>query len=147
MKFIYKILIGLFVFNTCLSLFSSFFYSPMAENTIGASDDLGDGTDYESFRIEGSFLSIGTEEIAVFGVSMILSLLFTWAVKSPIPIAVALFGNVIWLLYVKPATILASLDITGSSIIAGLLAMFGIIIGILATLYVIEFFGSQQGVD
>lgn len=155
MRFIYKILIGLLIFNSMLVFLSGFFTIQGVEppESSGAINISGEGeveegvTYTEKFSITGEVFKMGTLDILVLGVPAAIGLLVSIGLKSPVPLGAALFSGFLMLLYVKSATVINNVAPQGNWIISGIIGLIGICIGILAAFTIIEYFAGQTGAD
>jgi len=133
-----------------LCLFAVFFSQTASPPAISEDQAINVSTDptYGSYTITGDIAVLRDSEIVLLGVGITLGLSFlaSWAIKSPIPIGVGLFISII-ALFTAPAAIIYQLDPTHNWIVSGIITVISIIIGILAALSIVEMFTQQQGVD
>ena len=132
MRFIYKLLLGLVLFNSFLALFAGFFSiggtNPVeSESAINVTSDI----DYTSYEITGDFFSWDTATIAVMGTSIALGLFASWVMKSPVPIGAALFSGIVSSLYLQSASVISNITPSDNWIITSIIGLVGICIGIL----------------
>lgn len=146
MKFLYKIVLGLMLFNSILLLFSGFF--PTDTDQYDAINITGD-SDYQDYKITGGFFSFGLDSITLgagaFAVFFSFGLLASWAMKSPVPIGAGLFSGLIAGLYVGPAVVIYNL--TDNIIVTGIIGIISIAIGVLAFIAIIEMFSGTGGAN
>jgi len=160
MRFIYKILVGLIIFNSMLVMFGMFFKigdtMPLgetdAQNITGDAEIETGATYAERFTLTNILFNWDTGSVTILTIGIGLTTLFGWALKSPVPIGAGLFSTFIALLYYKSAAIIttfaeASGDDTSIYIITGMITLIGIIIAILAAFTITEMFAGQTGAD
>lgn len=151
MRFIYKIMIGLIIFNSLLVLFSAiniggrplFPLSTLGEDAINIT---GNET-YTGYKVTGGIFSWDTLTITVMGISVALGLFTGWILKSPVPVGAALFSGFIVALFIAPASMIYNLDPTHNWVVSSIISLIAIIIGILASLTIVETFMQQRGAD
>lgn len=146
MKFLYKIILGLLLFNSILLLFSGFFTTDTSQyDAINVSEE----SNYTGYKITGGFFSFDgagvTLGIGAFTIPFLFGLLSGWLLKSPVPIGAGLFSGLIAGFYVGTATILYNL--TTNVIINSMIGLIGIGIGILAFIAIIEMFSGTGGAN
>ena len=111
MRFIYKILLGLLIFNSMLVFLGGFFTIQGVEPPEkGSAINVTSDPDYSSYNIAGEVFAIDDVLVGILGASVILGGLSAWALKSPIPIGAALFSGFLALLYVRSATGIRGFD-------------------------------------
>ena len=146
MKFIYKVLIGLLIFNTVLVLFSGFFYTTLEINPENVAND----STYADYKLGGDIFlisGIGFKVIGITAGAAIIGLLISIPLKSPVIFGAFLFSGLLAALYITPATLLYQLNPTGNWIIAAFISLSGVIIGVIAGMYIIEMFSGQGGTN
>jgi hypothetical protein len=153
MRFIYKILIGLLIFNSMLIFLGGFFTTSTGDpsastNAVNITGDATiDGKSYtDKFKLENLFTF---DEItgSIFGISLVVGALASWAIKSPVPIAAGIFSAFISLIYANSANIINSITPQDNWILTGLITLIGILIAIIAGFTIIEMFAGQTGAD
>ena len=150
MRFIYKILIGLLIFNSMLCLLGVFFTvdNQLPSSGVNAKNITGDATisgeSYGDVFNLGNLFSFDKAGGILFGLSLSVGVFAAWIIKSPIPIGAGLFSGFILLLYTNTAGVLNTLTPSGNWVITGLITLIGIIIAILAGFTIIDMFSGQQ---
>lgn len=148
MRFLYKILIGLIIFNSMLVLLAGFFtIQGVPPTESGSAVNVTSDTDFTDYEITGGFFALDTLTVSVFGIAFGLGILFGWVLKSPIPIAAGLFSGFISAIYIRSASVINNIIPSGNWIISSIVGLVGIIIGILAAITIIEMFAQQTGAD
>lgn len=146
MRFIYKILLGLIIFNSMLVFLAGFFaingVNPVEEN---AAYNFTDDPDYQSYIITGDIFDVTT--LSIFGVSITIGLISSALLHSPVPLGACFFSGFIAALYIKSAGVIGNLAPSGNWIISGIITLVGIAIGLIAAFTIIEFFAGQAGAD
>jgi len=148
MKFIYKITLGLLLFNSILLLFSGFFPTDTSQyNAINITED----ADYNEYKITGDIFSLDTSGVYL-GVGSVISftligVIAAWAFKSPVPVGAGLFSGFLTSLYVSSSSVLTGLNLTSNPIISGVISLVGIGIGVLAFISIIEMFSGTGGAN
>jgi len=158
MRFVYKWLLGLIIFNSVLVMFAGFFtigdISPigaddalnMTSDAVFQDPDTGEWFTYaETFELSDLF-SADEGTVTILGIGLGLTVLFGWALKSPIPIGAGLFGTFIAILAYNTSAVFNSIA-PDNWIVNGLIALIGIVIGILGALAIVEMFAGQTGAD
>lgn len=144
MRFIYKVVLGLMIFNSVLLLLAGYFPT---SGSIGKPVDVTGDSDYTKYKIGGtqSLFTFGGTSAAIMGFSLGLGVISMWLVKSTIPLAACGVGGVVTALYVGPAAVL--LQITQNAIVTGIISLIGVLLGIMVGFMIIEWFANQQGID
>ena len=147
MRFIYKLLIGLLIFNSMLLLFAPFF--PVGTTTLSESaTNITSDSEFTSYQNIGSANMIGNMIITgggVFAGAIVLGLLtqqlglFIGA-GSFIALIAALWRG-------ASGVIVPILQIANNWIVMAMYSLITIIIGIVAVIAVVEMFTAQQGGD
>lgn len=149
MRFIYKVLIGLIVFNSMLVFLAGFFSinnvnPPESSSAINVTSD----TTYTGYKIAGEILSIDLTTVSIMGVSITIGAIASILMKSPVPVGASLFSGFLALLYVKSAIVIDTIvGAQNNWILTGIISLVAILIGILATFTIVEMFAGQVGAD
>lgn len=145
MRFIYQLILGLIIFNAMLLLFIPYFPN---SGTVGNPMDINQDTNFTKYKVGGeqAILTGGGVMGAIMGISIMGGLFGSWAIKSTVPLAASTVGGIVAALYVGPATVLYSLNITNNVLITGIISILGIVIGIMTGFMVLEWLANQQGV-
>jgi hypothetical protein len=116
----------------------------------GSATNITGDSNYTGYKITGgsNFLFDATT-ISIFGISVGIGLLTSWAIKSPVPIGASLFGGFLVALFVGGWSIVNNLTQGSWSnwIITGIVSLIAIIIGIISAWTIIEIFAGQAGAD
>ena len=131
------------IFNSMLLLFSGFFTPYGSDASEGAVNVTAD-ENYTVYNVKNAIVDWGLTEFSVMGVSVLIGVAAAWLMKSPAPIAAALFGGLMINLYLAPMKVIFNL--TQNWIIVGFLSIITIIMGILAAIALMNIFAGG-GVD
>jgi hypothetical protein len=147
MRIVYKIALGLLLFNAFLTLFSPIFNTAVSENAIDyEAEDIsqyeiknaGDvmGIIFHSDNI-GAWSAVAIVTIAGIGVAFLT--------KNYVYIGVTLFVSIIVGLYVKMSSVIAGIGSTyGNIYVTGLITIIGIAIGLIVIFNVIDMFAPAS---
>jgi len=147
MRFLYKVLIGLIIFNGVLILFSDFFpYSGEGEQAYDVLKEGEEGFESEYKLDEGLFGGVLTDAVGVAG-TVLASAVIIGILSHQVTlfVGVGAFIAVVSGLWVTTNGVLTKL--ANYPIVNGLVTIITIVIGILAVLTVVEIFTAQRGVD
>jgi len=140
MKFVYFIILGLIIFNSCLIFTSSIFETSMDESA----------TDYSDYSLKnpGGILNILFSDNALgawgaFSVITVIGVIGAIALKNYVIAAVAIFLGLVTALYISASAVL--FNISDNVYIHSIITLIGIIIGILVLYNVVEMFTGQGG--
>ena len=144
MRFIYKVVLGIMIFNAVLILLAGYFPT---SDTIGTPEDITGDSDYTKYKLGGTqtIFTFDVVTVTVMGVSIGLGILGALAIRSTIPLAAGLVGGLVSTLYLGPATIL--MEITQNTIVVGIITLLGILLGIMVGFIVLEWLANQAGAD
>ena len=144
MRFIYKAILGLLIFNTVLLMLASYFPT---SGQVGNPIDVTGDHNYTKFKLGGSqpIFTFGLASATIMGFSVALGIIGSWAIKSTIPLAGAVIGGLVTSLYIGPASVLYSF--TQNTLIIAIISLIGLILGIMVGFTVIEWFANQSGAD
>lgn len=147
MRFIYKLLIGLLIFNSMLLLFASFF--PVETTTLSESaTNITSDSEFTSYEQIGSADMIGDMIITSGGVFFGALVLGFLTRQLGLFIGAGSFIALISGLWVGVAGVIVPiLQIADNWIILAMYSLITIIIGIVAVISVVEMFTGQQGGD
>jgi len=110
--------------------------------------NVSNDANFSAYKLSGDPLSITGTSITIFGISIAIGLVVSWAIKSPVPIGAALFTGIVAALYVQSNTIIKGVIPSNIYwIITGIIDIVFICIGIIVMFTVIEIFSGQMGVD
>lgn len=147
MRFIYKLLIGLLIFNSMLLLFAPFFPAPATTPSESAVNITSD-SDFTSYQNIGSANMIGNMILTgggVFAGAIVLGLLTR---QLGLFIGAGSFIALISGLWVGASGVIVPiLQMANNWIILAMYSLINIIIGIIAVIAVVEMFTGQQGGD
>lgn len=153
MRFIYKILLGLVIFNAMLVLLVSLFPTATPVEALDVETDptisgYENVEDMESLVL-GMFANTTTLMIigAVVAASGVIGFVFGGGKNVPIAIGVGIFIAIISSLWYSTSAVIMNIDPTDSPIITGIITIITICIGIILVFTVAEFFAGQSGVD
>lgn len=147
MRFLYKILIGLIIFNGVLVLFGSEFfphttYDEKAVDVVNTTEVSGFRT-LDQYLFEDAWSTAGTVGLAIFGVSLVIGYLTR---NLALFIGIGAFISILCSVWM--VTIGTIDEFVGSyPVVKGLILIITIVIGILAVLTVVEILTEQRGVD
>lgn len=148
MRFIYKILIGLILFNSMLVfLAGTFAIQGTVPHESSYAINVSSNETFSSYSIAGEIFSLDGVILTIIGVTVTVGAFLSWAIKSPVPIGAAIFSSIISTLYYNGAKVIENLIPQGNWILFGIITVVGIIIGILAAFTIIEMFAGQAGAD
>ena len=153
MRFIYKLLIGLILFQGLTVLFTASYagvsifpatgYDP---STINVTEQYGGYTlDRGPIALMGMIFPASA--LAAMGAIGATSLILGLLAKSIVPLGAGAFVAIITGLYIGASGILFNIDPTNNPIISGLITIVGIVIGIIVVFSVAEMFVGQSGAD
>ena len=147
MRFIYKLLIGLIIFNSMLLLFAGFF--PVETTTISESaTNITSDSDFTSYQNIGSASTIGNMILTgggVFAGAVVLGILTQ---QLSIFIGAGSFIGLITALWVGASGVIVPiLQMADNWIVLAMYSLITVIIGIVAVIAVVEMFAGQQGGD
>ena len=147
MRFVYKILIGLLIFNSMLLLFAPFF--PVETTTISESaTNITSDSEFTSYQNIGSAGMIGNMILTgggVFAGAIVLGLLTQ---QLGLFIGAGSFIALISGLWVGASGVIVPiLQIADNWIVMAMYSLITVIIGIVAVIAVVEMFTAQQGGD
>jgi len=147
MRVVYKIVLGLLLFNAFLALYSPIFNTSLSDNTIDyeSSEMQKYKLDNESLDLVGIFL--GENSAGVWSSVIITgaALLAALALKNYVLIGVGLFVAVVIGLYVEMSSTIANIGNVADNIyVTGLIAIVGIAIGLLVVFSVIDMFAPAS---
>jgi len=150
MRFVTQVLIGLIVFNAMLILTAPFFPTTYVEETPYGAVNITSDTNYSQygeFSIDfwGILFGSGGLGFATMGTSLVLGVLWTAYSKDLKPLGIATFAGLVTTLFITAASVLYS--ISQNVYIQGLIAIIGVIIGILIAFTMAEAMMGQTGVD
>ena len=145
MRVVYKIVLGLLLFNAFLTLFAPVFDA--AVNT-GLSDDAASSEEIEAYKPTGVSGIIGAifsaENLAAWGGSVIVlagGILVAIATKNYVYIGVALFVSIVIGLYIKMSSVISAIGLDhGNLYVTGIISIVGIAIGLIVVFDVIDMF-------
>jgi len=146
MKFLYKVILGLLLFNSILLLFSGFFPTDTSQyNAINITED----ADYNEYKITGDIFKLDSYGIYL-GVGSVISftligVIAAYAFRSPVPVGAGLFSSLVSSLWISTSSVLSSLNLTSNPIISGMISLIGICIGVLCFIAIIEMFSGTGG--
>ena len=144
MRMIYKILMGMILFNSMLIMFSPFFPSTGLEEK--ASDTSTTYAEYEPTNPATLLgLIFSANAVAAMGVIGGISIIATLVSKSLVPLGVGAFAAIVTGMYIGASNIF--LNLTDSPTVNGLVTIIGIMIGILTVFTAAEAVMGQQGVN
>ena len=145
MRFIYKILFGLIIFNALIILFSGFFVGTL--ETDKAVDVAGNSTLSQYKDVDqGLFSNMWTNALlvgsAVFSLSILLGVL---AKQVALFAGIGAFVALVTSVYSSVNSVIGGLG--DYPIVSGLITIVTIVIGLIAVFSVIEMLNAQRGVD
>ena len=146
MRFVYKILIGLILFNGMLMIFSSYFPASTATTEYGnVADVTGEETftQYRGFTGYGVLMDALATGAAVFTLTIVLGLASR---NLPLFIGVGAFMAILSGLWVATTSIFTKM-FESTPTVGSLYILITIVIGVVATFSVIEIFTGQAGAD
>ena len=157
MRIQYKIVLGLFLFNAFLTLFTPIF-SEAVDTDIGGHAINYTESDLAQFDPKvgiadmmvamfvgktDAWSSIATI-VAFAGLNVIV---FAWCLinKNYVPIGVSLFVSIVISLYIRLSTVIAGINTShGNYIISGIISIVGIAIGIIIMFSVVDMFAPAS---
>lgn len=141
MRVIYKIVLGLFLFNAILTLFGPIFATSLSDSAISVDE-------MESYKLDSptDIISIifSWDNLGAWGASVIIlagGVLVALATKNYVYIGVTLFVSIVIGVYIKMSTVIATIGgQTDNVYVTGIIAIVGIAIGLIVVFNVVDMF-------
>ena len=151
MRVVYKIVLGLLLFNAFLTLFAPIFNTAAStsysENAVNYSST--DMTNYTITNVssmiglifnEANYGALGTASVIIAA-----AVIAAFATKSYVLIGVGLFVSIVIGLYVKMSSIIANIgNQTNNIYVTGIIVIVGIAIGVLIVFNVVDMFAPAS---
>lgn len=156
MRFTYKLLLGLFLFNAFLTLFSPIFASVgtnISDNAAGYTDS--DIAQYDPNKGIVSMMTtifVGNTDswsglVGILAFTGINAIAFVWALKNKnyVFIGVSLFVSLFVTLYIRLSSVIVSIGTNqGNYIVVGIIGIVGVAIGLILTFNVVDMFAPAS---
>jgi len=153
MRMLYKIVLGLLLFNAFLTLFNPLFTSALDVETGYADDAINytssDMTDYSITNVTSIVELIFSPEnlgaLAAGGAALVAAMLVAFATKNYVIIGVGLFVAIVVSMYTKMSSVIANIGSQTNNIyVDGIIAIISIAIGVLIIFAVIDMFAPAS---
>lgn len=143
MRVVFKIMLGLLLFNAIFTLYNPIFNSGYGNQAVAHTDTEMENFDLLSMENMLSYVFTNANALLSLGVLGFLGLVASIFTKNPVFIGAGIFIGVITSMYISFSNIISQLgtQATGNNIyVTGIITIIGIAIGVLAMFNIVDMF-------